>query len=187
MEVALEPLPLGVAGLDDARARGAQLLEPRAHLGLEALVLEREPGGRGHLLDELLVVEEPGAWASTATGRPSRTRLVRAARASSTGRPWASTSRPRVVERVGEHELGVADDPGEHVAQAARRRRLRQLDDEPRDVGRARRRRAPSPRDAGATPTSAAAWPSQSRRSGVPFARSPAVERERERRATSAR
>ena len=60
VEVALEPPPLGVARLDDARPRRAQLLELRAHLGLQALVLEREPGRGGDLVDELLVVEQAG-------------------------------------------------------------------------------------------------------------------------------
>ena len=42
MEVALEPPALVVGRLDDPRPRGAQLLDPRAQLDVEALVLERE-------------------------------------------------------------------------------------------------------------------------------------------------
>ena len=42
VQVALEPAARGVAGLDDARARGAQLLDAGAQLGVEALVLELE-------------------------------------------------------------------------------------------------------------------------------------------------
>ena len=77
VEVALEPPALGVAGLDDAGARRAQLLELRAHLGLQPLVLEREPRGRGHLVDELLVGEQSRARArAQPPPAPSRTRLV---------------------------------------------------------------------------------------------------------------
>ena len=46
VEVALEPPPLLVPGADDAGARRAQLGELGAQLRLQALVLEREPGGR---------------------------------------------------------------------------------------------------------------------------------------------
>ena len=45
VEVALEPAPLDISGLDDARARFAEVVELRQHLGLEALILEREPNG----------------------------------------------------------------------------------------------------------------------------------------------
>ena len=51
VQVALEPAALGVAGLDGARARGAQLLELRARLRLQPLVVERQPGGRADLLE----------------------------------------------------------------------------------------------------------------------------------------
>ena len=95
VEVALEALPLGVARLDDPRSRRAQLLETCPHLGLQPLVLEREPRGRGHLLDELLVVEQAAARVR------ARPRPVRPGRGSSApdpepvrpGRPNASTSR----------------------------------------------------------------------------------------------
>ena len=36
-----------------------------------------------------------------------------------------------LLERIGEDQIGVADDLGEHVSQAARRSRLHQIDDEP--------------------------------------------------------
>ena len=93
VEVALEPAALGVTRLDDAGARGAEILQLSAGLGLQALVLEREARRRGDLLDELRVVEELGPVETSATGRPSRTSGV-AARpsrgAGSTGRPRAS-------------------------------------------------------------------------------------------------
>ena len=53
MEVALDPAPGGVARLDDALARGAELLEARAEVGLEALVVERQRGARRSRLHQL--------------------------------------------------------------------------------------------------------------------------------------
>ena len=48
MEVAAEPPALGVTGLDEPRAGGAQRLQPRAQLDLQARVLDRQRGrGRG--------------------------------------------------------------------------------------------------------------------------------------------
>ena len=45
VQVALEPPALGVAGLDEPRARGAQLLEARPQLGVEARdVAAQQPG-----------------------------------------------------------------------------------------------------------------------------------------------
>jgi hypothetical protein len=43
VQVALEPSPLLVAGADDPRARGVQLGELGTQLGLQPLVLERQP------------------------------------------------------------------------------------------------------------------------------------------------
>ena len=60
VEVALEAAPLGVACLDDPRARGAHLRELGAQLGLQARVLEREARRGADRLDELRVVEQRG-------------------------------------------------------------------------------------------------------------------------------
>ena len=60
VEVALEPAPLGIAGLDDASPRRAQVLQLGEHLGLEALVLDGEPCGRADLARELAAVEKRG-------------------------------------------------------------------------------------------------------------------------------
>ena len=56
MQVALDPPALGLRRLDDPRARRAQLLEPGAQLGLQALVLQREPGRGARGGDELGLV-----------------------------------------------------------------------------------------------------------------------------------
>ena len=81
MEVALEPPAFGVAGLDGAGPRGAQLLELGARMRLQPLVVEREAGGRADLLEQPGVVEQIGAVErARATGRPPRTSGVTAAR-----------------------------------------------------------------------------------------------------------
>jgi hypothetical protein len=56
MQVALEATARRVAGLDDPCSGGAQLLDLRAQLGVEPLVLEREGGSRAHGADELALI-----------------------------------------------------------------------------------------------------------------------------------
>src|SRR5215204_4662521 len=58
MEVALEPPPLRVPGRDDPCSRGAYFVQLRTELGVQPLVLEREPGGRGDGIDELGLLRE---------------------------------------------------------------------------------------------------------------------------------
>ena len=58
VEVALEAPPLGVAGLDDASARLAQIVDVRTELGVEPLVLERQSCRRRDRLQELRRVAE---------------------------------------------------------------------------------------------------------------------------------
>ena len=51
VEVPLDALPLAIAGLDDPRARRANLAELRLDLGGQPIVLDRQPhraGDRGH-------------------------------------------------------------------------------------------------------------------------------------------
>ena len=94
VEIALEPAALGVARLDDAGPRRAQILELSPRLGLQALVLEREARRRRDLLDELGVVEEVGSVEDHRDGpaladERRRGATVQHERAS-TGRPRAS-------------------------------------------------------------------------------------------------
>ena len=58
VEVALEPAALAPADLDEPRARRAHLLHLGAQLRLEALVLERQRGGRAGLAHALGVVQQ---------------------------------------------------------------------------------------------------------------------------------
>ena len=100
VEVALEPAALGVACLDDAGARRAEVLELGACFGLQALVLEREARRRRDFLDQLGVVEEVGSVEDQRDGRPSRTSGVAArssSRPRSTGRPRTSAYRPSPI------------------------------------------------------------------------------------------
>ena len=53
VQVALDPPPRVVRRLDDPQPRDPQLLHPRAQLGLQALVVDRERGGGGGRGDEL--------------------------------------------------------------------------------------------------------------------------------------
>src|SRR3954452_17011720 len=59
-EVALEPPALAHRDLDEPRARGLQLLDPGAQLGLEALVLELQRGRGGRGAHETRVVAQRG-------------------------------------------------------------------------------------------------------------------------------
>ncbi len=69
VKVALEPSALGVPGGHDARLGGTQLLEAPTGLCPQALVLERETSRRRHLVDELLVVEDPRRMREHGDGR----------------------------------------------------------------------------------------------------------------------
>src|SRR3954468_6477405 len=60
VEVALEPAALAHRHLDEPRPRGLQLLDPRAELRLEALVLELERRRRGRRAHEARVVAQRG-------------------------------------------------------------------------------------------------------------------------------
>ena len=53
VEVALDPPPRRVARLDDPQPRDPQLLHARLQVGLQALVVDRQRGGRRGRLDEL--------------------------------------------------------------------------------------------------------------------------------------
>ena len=139
VQVALEPLALLLAGLDDARARAPQLLEPGAQLGLQPGVLERDPGGRAHGVEQLgLVARAPGR--GPAPRRASR----RGRSASSPGpcparaaRPACRRGRPSAVvgQPVGERERRVAQRARERVAQLGRRRVGAQLEQQVADGG----------------------------------------------------
>src|SRR5206468_9787422 len=139
MQIADKPAPLGVAGLDDPETRRTQLLQLKPGLGLETLILKRQPSRRGHLLGERRLSEQP---------RPVRQKryLLPAADdgrylSGQLNRPAARVGKLAAGEWVGKHERPIMEHAGEDVAQAPRRGRPRQPDHQPRE----RRAGAPSP------------------------------------------
>ncbi len=143
VEVALEAAAFGVARLNDAGTRGAEILELHASFGLQALVLKRQARRRRDFLDELRVVEEVGPveqhcdGAAVANERRRRT----SPHAGDVDYAPAGVRVPALTHRVGDLEPGITKRSGEPVSQTARGSRLAQLDDEP---GK-RRARAASP------------------------------------------
>ena len=101
VEVARQAAALGVAGLDDAGARGAQRLELRAQLDLEPAVLERERGGAGGVAQQVGRL----AQAAVVDQRPARAWPISVATrsppggGSASGRPSGSTWPPRSGSR----------------------------------------------------------------------------------------
>ena len=94
VEITLEPLPLGIACLDDARARRAQLFEPSSTSAWSRSFSSASRAAAATSSTSCSSSRRPGACVSTATTRPSWTSLVCSRRSSSsTGRPCASTSR----------------------------------------------------------------------------------------------
>ena len=69
VQVALELAAGGVAGLDDPRSRRAQVGQPGAQVGLQALVLERDPGRGRDRADELGLVLQRGVVDQRGDGR----------------------------------------------------------------------------------------------------------------------
>ena len=122
MEVSLQAPALGVAGLDDPRARLAQLLELGAQLGQQPLVLERQARRsrdrlqQRRILGERGVVDDGGDPFSPAfehghAPAHDRDRLDRGAVDADVG--------VRFGHPVSELKRGIAQRAGERVAQVA--------------------------------------------------------------------
>ena len=124
VQVALEPPPLGVAGLDQPRPRGAQLLDPRPQLRLQPLVLERQRRRRAGGAHELRLVVERRVVGDR--GDPAALHLDR--------RPPRPRHRHRMPERVDvalglrqpvrQRQRRVAERVGQRRPQRALARRL---------------------------------------------------------------
>ena len=144
VEVSFDPLPFGIARLDDPRPRLPDLAELGLDLGLQAIVLDRQPDGAGHrrnergIVEQDLVVEDgrdrlavalqEGHRPTRVGGRQDRRRAVR-------------------VEVVGgfrgpvrDRQAAIAQRVCQCVPEPGRGRHLAQLDDEVGD------RRASHPR-----------------------------------------
>ena len=146
VEVALELAAGGVAGFDDPGARGAQVAQAGAQVGLQALVLERDPGGGGDGADQLAArPASEASWISAATGVPSRSTNVatRPASAGSCERLAVGADVGLVLGHpVGELERRVAQRAGERVPQRAGLGRLAQVDEQRADRASGRAGRA---------------------------------------------
>ena len=148
VQVALEPAALGVAGLDDPRARALQLVQAGAQLGLQARVLERDRGRGGDRVEQLgLVARAPGRAAARRRarrrGRSASSPGRRPAPRSSTG--CALQVRPALVLRQPVHERRATDRAARGPARRAARRAPGSRAARRRDR---RRRRAPGARAA---------------------------------------
>ena len=131
VQVALEPPPLLEPDLEHALARAAQLGDLRAQLGVQPLVLEREPGGRPHRLHvpahlrQRRVVHDRGHALAVAVHLRDRSRGV------PEGQLVLAPARVDVVPLLGqpeqELERRVLERLGERVAHPARARGRAQL------------------------------------------------------------
>ena len=124
VQVALEPAALRRAGLDEPGARRPQLLDARAQLRLQALVLDREAGRGGDGAHELGVVAQRAVVHDRAHERARRARPAsrRAAGSSSLGQRdrVAAGVDPAllVLEPVDDLQRAVAQRVGQQLAQA---------------------------------------------------------------------
>ncbi len=117
VEVAFQPAALGVARFDDASTRGAEILELRAHFGLETLVLEREARRGRNLLDELRIVEEAGPVEKHCDGSAVAEKGRRGAplRSGEIDRAPARVRVAALAHRVRDLELRIGKRPGERL------------------------------------------------------------------------
>jgi hypothetical protein len=118
VEVPLEPPPLGVRRTHDRGARGAQPIELGALLGLEALMVDRQPGRAAQFLDQPRIVQE--AWPMNHDGdhfAVLHERRLAAVACRGLRPPPAGRVDPAVFERVGELERRVLESGGQQLAQ----------------------------------------------------------------------
>jgi hypothetical protein len=140
VQVAFEAAPLGVTGGHQAGSRGVQVRELLAGGGLEALVLERQSRRGAQLVPQRRVVEQPRPVDQRPDDAVACDQLRRVAAGRAGRRPVGA--HPLVfVGPVEQLQVGVAERVRERVAQAARARRVGELDDEP---GQLRPRATPS-------------------------------------------
>ena len=130
VQVALDPPPRRVARLDDPQPRQPQLLHARLQVGLQALVVDRQRGGRRGRHHQLRrgvqrgVVDDRREPPAVALDRGPRAARSRAA-GSSTGRPVLVDEALAVGQPVGDRDGAVAEALGEHLPHRPARRRAR--------------------------------------------------------------
>ena len=146
VEVSFETTALGFARCDDARTRGAQVLDPSQDLRVESLIIERQTRRRGDLLDDGRVVEETRAMEEQGDRSAlARERCLRQSLGDIHRLPVRIDQLLSPVEGICEPERRVAQGTTKHLLEPAGRRRFAELDDEPRPSA--------SASDAGATRT----------------------------------
>ena len=123
VQVALDLAAGVVGGLDDPPARVAQLLQPRAQVGLQALVVERQRGGRRGRVHQLrrrvqlgVVHDRRDAVALALDGGP---RAARPGAGQRHGMAALVDEDLAVGQPVGDVQRAVAEPLGEHLAHGA--------------------------------------------------------------------
>ena len=119
VEVALDPPARVVGGLDDPQPRDAQLLHAGAQLGLQALVVDRQPRGGAAAVTSSGEASSSASWTIAATRTPSWSTAVQVrpepGSGSSTGRP-RRRRRSRARAASSDVQRAVAEPLGEHLA-----------------------------------------------------------------------
>ena len=140
VQVAFEPAPGRVGGLDDAYPRCPQLLDPRSQVGLQALVVERQRRRGGGGLNELGarlqagVVDDRGHSAAVVVDR--RPRPVGSGLGQRHRTAALIDEATGLGQPVGDRQRAVTEAPGQGLAHRCTRRQPR---DEQRPGQRAQR------------------------------------------------
>jgi hypothetical protein len=125
VQVALEPAPLALGGLEDARARAAQLVELGVQLRVQARPLQREAGRRADGVEERGLVVQRGVVQQRRDGRPCAVHDVRPALELGGQLDRLALEvgvRAVLGEPVGDPQRRVAEGPRDRGAQGLRRR-----------------------------------------------------------------
>ena len=141
VEIAFQPSAFGVARRDDPRARFAQAGQLSAEVGLQALVVDRQPRSALDLLHETCVVEQSGPVQHDGDDRTVARQRGLCPPRTPHGRVSLLIDPAPVLRGVDDLQTRVAECDREHAAQPARPRRGGELDDEAGEV----RARAPRP------------------------------------------
>ena len=136
VQVALEPPPLGVARLHQPRPRGAQLLDPRPQLGLQALVLERQRRRRARRAHELRLLVQRGIVGDRGDPPPLDLDLRPPRARHGHGVPERVHVARGLRQPVGQRQRRVTERVGQRGAQGALARRLAQPRDQLRSPPR---------------------------------------------------
>ncbi len=130
VQVALEPAPLAVGGLDYAGARAAQALELGAQLGLQALVVEREASPGDDRLRDRRVGDQARAVREHRERPPAGNQGCELAVGRRLAGPSGGVDEAAAWQAVKHLERGVAEPPCQSGLQPAGSGRALELDDQ---------------------------------------------------------